>query len=79
MPRFVLQVAGGPDKAIEARTIGQAKCEAVRFAGRLICDSADRFWDTADFYMTVTDEDGLVLFTLQFVGTDAPAIRGTSP
>ena len=77
MQRFVIQVDDGPDKAIEAGSLAQAKCEAVRYAGQLICDQADRFWDTADLSMTVTDENGLVLFTLQFLGTDAPAIRGT--
>jgi hypothetical protein len=78
MSRFVLHVDGGPDEVIEAPTVAQAKCEAVRFAGQLICNFADKFWDTAAFSMAVTDSDGLVLFTLQFVGTEAPAIRGTA-
>jgi len=78
MPRFVLRVENGPTKDIRASTLGEAKCEAVRFAGQLICDSAAEFWDSGDFHMSVTNSDGLVLFTLQFVGTDAPAIRGTT-
>ena len=78
MSRFVLHVDGGPDQPIDASTVAEAKCQAVRFAGELICDSADRFWDTADFRMTVSDGNGLVLFTLQFVGTEAPAIRSVA-
>ena len=49
---------------------------AKRSASRVSCyDAADRFWDDADFEMTVTDEKGLILFTMRVVGTEAPAIR----
>jgi len=77
MASFIFRVDGGPDRVAEAEDVAEAKCQAVRYAGELICDSADRFWDTADFRMDVTDPQGLVLFTLQFVGTEAPAIRRT--
>lgn len=52
-----------------------AKCEAVRYAGSLLCDLAENFWDDADFELTVTDEEGLILFTMRVVGTEAPVIR----
>jgi hypothetical protein len=74
MPSFIFRVDGGPDQVAEADSLAEAKCKAVRYAGQLICDSADRFWDTADFRMDVSDRSGLVLFTLEFLGTDAPAI-----
>lgn len=60
---------------VDFQDLQTAKCEAVRFAGELLCDAADRFWDDADFEMTVTDEKGLILFTMRVVGTEAPAIR----
>jgi hypothetical protein len=60
MPRFFFQVEGPPDDwGTELPDLAAAKCEAVRYAGRLICEEAERFWDTADFAMTVTDENGL--------------------
>ena len=52
-----------------------AKCEAVRYAGRLICEQANSFWDKGDFTMSVTDETGLILFSLVLSGVDAPIIR----
>ena len=76
MPQFVFHIHGGPTKVVEGLSLAEAKCEAVRFAGQLICDSADRFWDAAGFELMVSDVDGLVLFTLQLIGTEAPAIRG---
>jgi hypothetical protein len=76
MPRFFFQVEGPPDDwGTELPDLAAAKCEAVRYAGRLICEEAERFWDTADFAMTVTDENGLILFSLTLSGTEAPAIR----
>lgn len=81
MPRFYFHVENGEphrdEKGTELSTLAQAKCEAVRYAGRLLCDRASEFWDTGDFCMTVTNEGGLTLFTLQFSGVEAPAIRAT--
>lgn len=75
MPRFFFQVEGPPDDlGMELPTLAAAKCEAVRYAGRLICEEAESFWNTADFTMTVTDENSLTLFSLTLSGTEAPAI-----
>jgi hypothetical protein len=35
----------------------------------------ERFWDCGQFNMTVTDEEGLTLFSLFLTGVEAPAIR----
>ena len=56
-------------------SLAVAKCEAVRYAGRLICEQANSFWDKGDFTMSVTDETGLILFSLVLSGVDAPIIR----
>ena len=63
------------DDGMEFPDIHAAKCEAVAYAGRLLCDVAEEFWDDADFELTVTNENGLILFTMRVVGTEAPAIR----
>jgi hypothetical protein len=68
-------LGNGDPEGTEFASIADAKCEAVRFAAQLLCDSAGDFWDTADFEMTVTDGKGLILFTMRFIGTEAPAIR----
>ena len=78
MPRFYFHVDGPPDDlGVDLADLAAAKCEAVRYAGRLLCDQATEFWDTGDFMMTVTDETGLTLFTLRFNATEAPAIRAS--
>jgi hypothetical protein len=63
------------DEGFEFPTVHAAKCEAVGYASRLLCDSGEHFWDTGDFDLTVTDDKGLILFTMRVVGTEAPAIR----
>jgi len=80
VPRFFFHIEGGSAleddaEGFDLMNIAEAKCEAVRFAGRLICDAASTFWDVGDFHMTVSDERGLTLFELRFVGTEAPSIR----
>ncbi|MGI8706496.1 MAG: DUF6894 family protein [Sphingomicrobium sp.] len=76
--RFFFHADGLPDKlGVDLPDLATAKCEAVRYAGRLLCDQASEFWDRGDFLMTVTDDQGLTLFTLQFNAFEAPAIRAS--
>ena len=63
------------DEGMEFASVDDAKCQAVAYAGRLLCDAAEHFWDSGDFELTVTDDQGLILFTMRVVGTEAPAIR----
>ena len=80
MARYYFNINDGVSRhdelGMDLASLAAAKCEAVRHAGRLICDHASRFWEAGDWVMTVTDEIGLTLFTLQLVGTESPAIRG---
>ena len=79
MPRFHFNVENRSREQDEEGTVlpslAEAKCEAVRYAGRLICDEASEFWDTGEFVMTVTDDQGLALFSLHFNAVEAPAMR----
>ena len=84
MPRFVIQTDGASERMeLDLPTVAEAKCEAARYAGSLLCDRAGDYWDGRDFSIRVSDESGLTLFTLQIVGIDAPAIQhprlGTPP
>ena len=45
--------------------LAAAKCEAVRYASRLICDDAEHFWDAGVFQMTVSDEKGLTILLVE--------------
>jgi hypothetical protein len=63
------------DEGMEFPSVHDAKCAAVKYAGQLLTDVAEHFWDTADFDLTVTDDKGLILFSMRVVGTEAPAVR----
>ena len=41
---------------MEFATLADAKCQAARFAGQLLSNTAEHFWDDADLEMTVTNE-----------------------
>ena len=77
MPRYFFNIDGLPTdpEGTEMKDVAVAKCEAVRLAGRYICDAAGNFWDTQDWGLTVTDESGLTLFSLRFMGMEAPSLR----
>lgn len=84
MPRFFFHTNNPAERcvqddvAMEFPSIHAAKCEAVVYAGQLLRDSGEHFWDTADFELTVTDHKGLILFTMRVIGTEAPAVRTVS-
>lgn len=75
--RFFFNVIDGrniiDDVGYEFVSLSAAKCEAVAYAGKLICDEANTFWNHGDWQMQVTDETGLMLFTLMFAGYDSAA------
>jgi hypothetical protein len=61
------------------RDMAEAKCEAVKLAGQILCDEAATFWDRRELSLTVTDESGLTLFQLLVIGTEAAAAGPTRP
>jgi len=78
MPHYHFHTSDcSPDlEGSELEDLAAAKCEAVKTAGHVICDAAGTFWDRAEWTMTVTDEDGLILFILQIVGVESAATQG---
>lgn len=80
MPRYVFKVAdgnGAQPPTLELPDIRSARAEAVKAACRILSDDADRFWaQGGDWQMTVANGQGLMLFTLIFYATNAPAASG---
>jgi len=78
MPRYIFQILDDSDiieqDDHDLPDIGIAKCEAVKYAGQLICDKSFQLRDKYHWEMRVADEYGLILFTLLFSVYDAPAI-----
>jgi len=79
MARFSFNMANGPAVEKDLSGVAEAKCEAARYLGRMICDEAARFWESGDLFLAVSDDKGLVLFTLEVIGHDAPALRIEMP
>jgi hypothetical protein len=83
MPRYFFHVEYDglihDDEGAELRDLTVAKCEAVKLAGQMICDAAGEFWEKDEWKLTATNEDGLTLFALHFIGVDAPAAGGRDP
>lgn len=77
MPRYFFHIEDGlttrDEEGIELKDVSVAKCEAVKLAGQMICDSAGSFWDRQEWKQTATNEGELTLFCLHFVGIEAPA------
>jgi hypothetical protein len=83
MPRFFFHVEDGESytdlQGTELPDIEAARHEAVRFAAALLHDQAERFWDSTEWRVRVTNDVDLTLFELTFFGTQAPATRNIRP
>ena len=74
MPKFHFHLDDQRDEqGLELADLAAAKCEALEFAARHICDAANAFWDRKDWTLSVTDERGLTLVQLHIVGTQSAA------
>ena len=74
MPKYHFHLDDQRDEeGIELPNLAAAKCEALEFASRHICDAANSFWDREDWTLTVTDERGLTLVQLHIIGTQSAA------
>jgi hypothetical protein len=83
MRRYFFHVQNGvhvpDDEGTEIATLNEAKCEAVKLAGQLICDAAASFWDHSELNVTVSDDAKLTLFSLHLVGIEAAVFKTTIP
>lgn len=74
VPRYFFHTQNG--QVVRDRTgtelpdLAAARSEAVRAAGEMLRDSADEFWRTGGWSLSVSDEQGLELFRLDFVATE---------
>lgn len=77
MPRYHFNVHDGvslPDEdGYELPDLAAAQRCAVKLSGDLLREHGELFWTGEEWRMDVTDERGLILFTLMFVATHAPS------
>lgn len=78
MPRYFFNIHDGasiPDaEGTELDDISKAKNEAVRLAGRLLSDNPAQFLNGEHWRLEVCNEVGLIMFTLDFLATNAPVL-----
>ena len=78
MPRYHYNIYDGRSTldavGTELPDLTAARREAIRTAGRILDDEAQREALGADWCMEVTDAQGLLLFRLDFHVTEAPAV-----
>ncbi|MBW6530410.1 hypothetical protein KZ820_06655 [Sphingomonas sp. RRHST34] len=80
MPRFFFHVTDGVDirdeEGTELPNLKAARRVAVQYAGALLREVDSDELDRHDWVMTVTDDTGLTMFTLNIFLMLAPSISG---
>ena len=66
----------GPDHefGLELSGVGEVRALAVQAVSEILRDKPDLFADDGDLSLIVTDETGLMLFTIDVVGISAPSV-----
>ena len=69
LPRYYFHIVDSvvlPDEdGLELPDLAAARIEAVKTAGEMLRDHADRFWMSPDWKVVVTGEDRTVLFSIR--------------
>ncbi|CAO4181274.1 DUF6894 family protein [Methylorubrum extorquens] len=77
MPRYHYNVYDGVElldrRGVELPDLTYARREAIRYAGALLEDGAQKDNLSNEWRMEVVNENGLLLFRLDFLVTDSPA------
>ena len=55
---------------------GAARAEAVRYAGAIMSSEPEALWATEELTVNVTDDRGLILFSVVVLGMDSAATAG---
>lgn len=83
MPRYHFNVYDGEtvidDTGVELPDLVFARREAIRHSGELLEDAGRLGVLGEEWRMEVTDSNGLILFSLNFVVTASPAASGAMP
>lgn len=78
MAKYVFSIddGRGPTETYdyELEDLGAARIAAARLFGSLISHEPQQFWSTMAFVVSVADSDGLVLFQLRALATEAPGV-----
>ena len=80
MPGYLFNIIDNSRTAAPVRVdvsdLATARREALRTACLSINENSDRFWSDGDWEMIVTDDRGLMLFSLHMHAAESPAAKG---
>ncbi|MGO4527251.1 hypothetical protein AB4097_20635 [Microvirga sp. 2MCAF35] len=80
MPRYFFHVIDGRDIIDNDGTVlpglREARAEAIRTAGSMLRDEGDRFWNSTEWQMNVTDASGQSVLKLRFSAADQEITPG---
>jgi hypothetical protein len=75
MPRYFFDIKDGqnfPDyQGSEFVDLAAARLEAVRYSAEVLKEMPERFWNSEEWIMTVSDASRATLFTLKFLAEPA--------
>lgn len=79
MPRYYFHLHDGtthPDRdGLELADIGAARKHAASYLADLLRDGGEMIWNGEDWQLNVTDDAGLVYFTIHIVAVEAAAAK----
>ena len=79
MPRYHFNVLDGERErdadGIDLSSWRKARLGAIRYAGEVLRDDPKRIAENKEWHMEVTDDTGLVLFSLDFSVMAEPALQ----
>lgn len=77
MPRFHIELRSTSHVAttleIDRDDLAGVRVEVARFVGELLKDHAEQIWSDEDWQVEATDENGLILFTMNIFASGTPA------
>ena len=83
MARFFFHLADGvstPDQeGFELPDLEASRGAALHHLAQSLLDRPDDFWAKGEWLLTVADEAGLTLYTLQVFAADAPSVQIAAP
>ncbi|MDO6415683.1 hypothetical protein Q4F19_14935 [Sphingomonas sp. BIUV-7] len=76
MPRYFFSTANGErhpdDEGLDLPNHAAARVAAIKYAGAIMENEPDVLWDGQSFQVEVTDDRGLILFTIVSIAINAP-------
>lgn len=78
MARYFFNTKDGqsfPDEhGVDLPNIGAARSQAIKVVTEMLPTLAEEFWKSGSLTIEAADEEGLVLFTIDVMANDAPAV-----